>query len=104
MSRKNEGMFATLGRAADESVGIADAIRSGRLTRSQFDAWYARRRAEGSGIVVKLRERATEMSEPLGRAVGQAERLAMAVAPPMKRRRRAVRRRTGRRSTRRATR
>lgn len=40
---------------AAESRGIAAAIRAGSLTRSQFDAWYARRAAEGAGLVIRLR-------------------------------------------------
>lgn len=102
MTRKSEGIFATVGRAADESVAIADAIRAGRLTRAQFDAWYNRRRSEGAGIVVRLRERAEEMGGPAATLARQGERFAATVMPaPRRRRRRAVRRRSAARSSRR---
>jgi hypothetical protein len=43
------------GVAVDGSEIIA-AIREGRLTRGQFDAWHELRRREGTGIVITMRE------------------------------------------------
>lgn len=41
----------------DESFEVALAIRAGRLTRSQFDEWYKRRRADRAGLVITLRQK-----------------------------------------------
>lgn len=46
-------------RGVDGSEIVA-AIREGRLTRGQFDAWHALRRRHGVGFVVTLREKAPE--------------------------------------------
>ena len=76
---ETEGAFAAMGRAADESLEIAMAIRGGRLTRPQFDAWYNRRRAEGRGLVITLREKTSDMTKPVETAIKQGEELLRAV-------------------------
>jgi hypothetical protein len=83
MTRKNEpaGVFAAMGRAVDESVDIASSIRSGSLTRRQFEKWYAKRRAEGAGFVVTMREKASGLAEPVEAAIVQGEELLRSVAP-----------------------
>jgi hypothetical protein len=71
MSRKispNEGLFSSVGRAVDESMEIAAAIRRGTLTRPQFDAWYARRTSEGAGVVIRLRANSARLAEPVAGA------------------------------------
>lgn len=40
-----------------KSHEIVAAIREGRLTRRQFDAWHTQRRGKGKGIVITLREK-----------------------------------------------
>lgn len=66
MARKIERVivFPARGRAADESRRIVSAIRAGRLTRRQFDAWYTKRRSGGKGLVITLRERAPASGRP----------------------------------------
>lgn len=67
MPEKNEGpkAFASLGRAVDKSLGLAYAMRSGKLTRSQFEKWYKKRSDEGAQLIVKIRERTSEAAEPV---------------------------------------
>ena len=90
-----EGLFESMGKAVDESMEMAAALRAGKLTRTQFDAWYSKRTAEGADLIVNLRERTTRLLEPVAAAVEQSRQaLGAAVAQPMRRahgRRRAVR-------------
>lgn len=68
MKRKphvSEGMFAKAGRAVDETAELADSIRVGTLTGPEFDAWYAKRSAQGAGIAATMREKAMELKAPL---------------------------------------
>lgn len=59
MTRKIERVAASPSkRAAVENSEIVSAIREGRLTRRQFDAWHTQRRAAHKGIVITLREKA----------------------------------------------
>ena len=98
MSQKSEseGIFAAMGRVADESIGIAAAIGAGSMTREKFDAWYEKRRAEGTGIVVSLRERATNIAEPVGTVIVRGQEMMRAAMPRVserpRRRRRTLRR------------
>jgi hypothetical protein len=84
MTRKNkseDGVFTSVGRAVDENLTMAIALRSGKLTRPQFDAWYSKRRAEGAGMIVTLRERASNMVQPLQAAVELGKELILEPAP-----------------------
>ena len=93
MTRKSEssGVFTVMGRAADESLEIASAIRAGRLTRNQFDAWYTKRRNEGEGLVITLREKASELVKPVEGIMTAGGELLRAAGPrtarPARRRR-----------------
>jgi hypothetical protein len=49
----------------EENALIAIALRSGTLTRTAFEAWYEKRRAEGAGFIVTLRARAEETVAPI---------------------------------------
>lgn len=73
--KEPDGTLTALGRAADESLEIAAAIREGRLTRPQFDAWYAKRRSEGSRVVISLREKVAVLAEPVGAAIVRGEEM-----------------------------
>lgn len=44
------------GAAAVEGHAIVAAIREGRLTRGQFDAWHAQRRKGHKGIVIAMHD------------------------------------------------
>jgi hypothetical protein len=95
MRHERQGTFAKIGRAADESMTIAAAIRDGRLTRRQFDEWYAQRRADGEGLVITLRTTAARLARPVESVLEQSAGALRAVAPaPRKRKaaRRPVRR------------
>jgi len=88
------GAFTALGRAADDTLDIAGAIRSGRLTRRQFDEWMEKRRDEGQGLVITLRDKASGMLRPVEIAMARGEELLRSVAPaPVSRRRHSRRRR-----------
>ncbi|MDD5303280.1 MAG: hypothetical protein PHS14_09245 [Elusimicrobia bacterium] len=66
MTRKNGTVvFPVKGRGAVKSRDIASAIREGRLTRDQFDAWHTQRR--GGGLVITLRETTSEPAKPARR-------------------------------------
>ena len=99
------GVFESMGRAFDESVEMAAALRDGRLTRRQFDAWYARRRAQSRGLIVDLRQRTTRILEPVATVIEQGRHAIGAAAQrsPRQRaaRRSAMRRVSVRRSSRR---
>lgn len=93
--KKNEpdGVFAAMGRATDESLKVASALGTGRLTRHQFGAWYEKRRSEGTGMVVSLREAASALAQPVETALAQGQELLRSAAPrttarPARRRRR----------------
>lgn len=79
--KEPDGPLTALGRAGDESLEIAAAIREGRLTRPQFDAWYAKRRSEGSRLVITLREKVAILAEPVGAAVARGEEMLGWAAP-----------------------
>src|SRR6185503_18560187 len=83
--RSGFGVFESVGRAVDESVDMAAALRDGRLTRREFDAWYARRRAQSRGLIVDFRRRTTRMLEPVSYAIEQGRH---AIVPSQRRRRR----------------
>ena len=88
MTRKHhaaEGIFETAGKAVDESMTLAAAIRSGTLTRAEFDAWYAKRTSERAAIIVNLRARTNHVLEPIESAL-EAGRDAMRGEPPLPRR------------------
>lgn len=76
---------------ARENERVAIALRSGRLTRTQFQAWYERRRAEGAGTIVTLRG-ALGPAEPVGAAGGETfpPRASVPGRPRPSRRRRAA--------------
>ena len=63
---RTQGIFASFGRALDESVSVLNELRAGRLTRSEFDRWYDRRRQEGMDAVFQARDAAAGMAEPFG--------------------------------------
>jgi len=86
--RSGTGVFESVGRAVDESVDMAAALRGGKLTRREFDAWYARRRAQSRGLIVDFRRRTTRMLEPVSYAIEQGRHAIV----PSARRRRGVRR------------
>jgi hypothetical protein len=97
MTRKYEavaGAFTAFGRAADDTLEIASAIRAGRLTRHQFEDWLQRRREQGEGLVITLREKTANMAKPLELALERGEELLRSVAPRPVARRRHARRRT----------
>ena len=83
--RSGFGVFESVGRAVDESVDMAAALRDGRLTRREFDAWYARRRAQSRGLIVDFRRRTTRMLEPVSYAIEQGRH---AIVPSPRRRNR----------------
>lgn len=90
MARKHavhEGVFESAGKAVDESMALAAALRAGRLTRSQFDAWYAKRTAESNDLIVNLRERTTRLLEPVETAIEQGRRALDAAFVPRSARR-----------------
>ena len=62
--------------------GYAAAVREGRLTRAQFDAWYARRTEEGAGLVGSLRQTTMRLLEPIGSALEQGRRALSPMAAP----------------------
>jgi hypothetical protein len=76
------GPFEIAGKAMDESIGMAAAVREGRLTRSQFDAWYSRRTAEGAGLVGSLRQSTMRLLEPIGSVLDQGRRALSPMAAP----------------------
>lgn len=88
--RSGRGVFESMGRAVDESVGMAADLREGKLTRREFDAWYARRRAQGQGLIVDLRHRTTRMLEPVSSVIEQGRH---AIGSSPRSRRRTARRR-----------
>lgn len=91
MRRKHsavEGIFQSAGKAVDESMMMAEAIRAGTLTRAQFEAWYAKRAAERSAIVVSLRARSTRLLQPLATALNRGRAALNAPPPPRRPRRR----------------
>jgi hypothetical protein len=49
-------MLAPKGRDAVEGREIVSAIREGRLTKGQFDAWHAQRRNPHKGIVIAMHD------------------------------------------------
>lgn len=63
------GLFASLGRALDESVDMALEMRSGRMSRAEFDRWWNRRREQSRQVLDSLRERTMAMAEPVAGAV-----------------------------------
>lgn len=65
------GVFESLGRAVDESMEMAAALREGKLTRKQFDEWYSKRSAESMDLIVNMRQRTGRMLEPVASALGQ---------------------------------
>jgi hypothetical protein len=77
----SDGAFAALGRAADESLEIATLIRAGTLTRQRFDAWYTKRRAEGTGLVITLRQKVTDLAAPFETVITQGEGMLSSAAP-----------------------
>ena len=83
--RSGSGVFESVGRAVDESVDMAAALRDGRLTRREFDAWYARRRAQSRGLIVDFRRRTPRLLEPVSYAIAQGRD---AIVPSPRRRRR----------------
>ena len=84
--REPDGMFAAIGRAADESFEIAEAIRGGRLTRPEFEAWYLKRRAEGTELVITLREKTVELTKPVQTALKHSVEVLRSAAPRRARR------------------
>lgn len=91
----DRGVFESVGKAVDESVEMAAALRAGKLTRKQFDDWYAKRTAQSRNLIVDLRQRTTRLLEPVSSAIEQGRHALRAVAPQAPRRahrrRRAVR-------------
>ena len=85
------GMFETAGKAVDESVTMAEAIRSGKLTRAEFEAWYSKRTAERAAIVVNLRESSGRLLEPLEAVLARGRGLFRPEPPPRRSRRRTAR-------------
>ena len=98
------GVFESLGKAVDESVEMAAALRAGKLTRRQFDAWYAKRSAQSKGLIVDLRHRTTRMLEPVATAIEQGRHVMSAAAPRSPRRAHNRRRNAHRAAVRRSTR
>lgn len=97
--RSGHGVFESMGRAVDESVDMAASLRDGKLTRREFDAWYARRRTQSRGLIVDLRRRTTRMLQPVSSAIEQGRRTIVSGPPP--RRRRTARKVSARRLSRR---
>jgi len=84
-----KGMFESAGKAVDESVTMAEAIRSGKLTRTEFDAWYMKRTSEREALIVNLQARTNRFLQPLESAFERGrEMLRPAPAPRRARRRR----------------
>jgi hypothetical protein len=81
-----EGIFETVGKAVDESMAMAAALRTGKLTRSQFDAWYSKRSREGATLIVNLRERTTRILQPVEAALEQGRHVLQSVEPEAPRR------------------
>lgn len=75
------GLFSSIGRAVDDNMQAAADLGSGKMTRPQFDSWYAKRREEGTGMIVALRERAVQMAEPLEAAIGLGKGLLKSPPP-----------------------
>ena len=89
MERKNSadlGIFESMGKAVDESVDMAAALRDGKLTRKQFDEWYAKRSAQSMGLIVDLRQRTTRMLEPVASAFEQGRQALRNAVPQAPRR------------------
>ena len=82
----DDGVFESAGKAVDKSLTMAAALRAGKLTRSQFDAWYTKRTAEGADLIVNLRERTTRLLEPIEAALEQSGLVLRAAAPPARHR------------------
>jgi hypothetical protein len=80
-------LFESAGKAVDESMTMAEAVRSGKLTRSEFDAWYAKRTSERAAIIVNLRATTNRLLEPLEDAFDRG-RAALRASPPPRRARR----------------
>jgi hypothetical protein len=76
-----EGIFATAGKAVDESMTMAESIRSGKLTRAEFEAWYAKRTSERETIIVNLRATTGRFLEPLGAAIERGREVLGAASP-----------------------
>ncbi len=70
---------------------MALAVREGRLTRAQFDAWYARRASEGAGLVGSLRQTTMQMLEPIGSVLEQGRRALSPMGAPRRGHRRHAR-------------
>ena len=95
-----EGPLTMMGRTLDDNVkAAAEAVKSATPGSPRFETWYSKRRAEGSGVIVMLRERAMQMAEPLEAVVGLGKELLSAAAPSVepaprvhRRRRRSARR------------
>lgn len=60
-----EGYFTSMGRMLDESMGMMNDFRTGKLTRAQFDRWYDRRRRDGMDMVFKMRDRTAGLRQPV---------------------------------------
>ena len=108
--RSGQGVFESVGRAVDESVGMAAALRDGKLTRREFVAWFARRRVLCWGLFVDFRRRTSWLLEPVSYAIEQGRdaivpsprrrrRIRRAAARAVAPRRRSSRRRVSRRRT-----
>ena len=82
---------------------MAAALRAGKLTRPQFEAWYSRRTVQGSDLMFNLRDLTARLLEPVAAVLEQNGRRVLdsvATQPA----RRSYRRRTIRASARRAAR
>lgn len=60
-----EGYFTGFGRMLDESMGMMNDFRNGKLTRAQFDRWYEQKRRDGMDMVFKLRDRSAGLRQPV---------------------------------------
>jgi hypothetical protein len=85
------GVFETAGKAVDESMTMAEAIRSGKLTRAEFEAWYSKRTAERAAIVVNLRESSSRLLEPIESVLARGQEFFRPAQPPRRSRRRPAR-------------
>jgi hypothetical protein len=93
-SASDAGVFTSVGKALDESMELAAALGTGKLTRAEFDAWYAKRTAEGASLVENLRRRTSRLMAPVQTAVSQGRNMVRSAAPAMPAgRRRSTRRR-----------
>jgi hypothetical protein len=71
-----------MGRTVDENVKTAaGALKSAAPSGPRFDSWYNTRREEGSGVIVMLRERAMQLTEPIEAAFGLGKELLSAASP-----------------------